>query len=229
MSYYFGILKFEIRWKTTCESTINMLAIIPICFWYIMDCIHSEILFWKKCHSENMARNVAVQFPSDLELQSMCACLFVYVNIWVSVCLSVCLSVGLSVWQCLSVCFHFVSGINCLRDLGSSSVQDATDATFSEPWRWPQPWNCWKYRRHVSRWISQEFYMETDVNKNGLECIRLLNEIICDFDQVFDYLKCKTRVPMLWIFSFLHYVCWKSQCTAVGLNELMSKLDNVAW
>ncbi|KAM7307893.1 adenylate cyclase type 2 [Ixodes scapularis] len=28
-----------------------------------------------------------------------------------------------------------------------------------------------------------EFYDETDVNKQGLECLRLLNEIICDFDK----------------------------------------------
>lgn len=32
--------------------------------------------------------------------------------------------------------------------------------------------------------VFQEFYNENDVNKQGLECIRLLNEIICDFDQV---------------------------------------------
>lgn len=31
----------------------------------------------------------------------------------------------------------------------------------------------------------KEFYDETDVNKQGLECLRLLNEIICDFDKVF--------------------------------------------
>ena len=30
----------------------------------------------------------------------------------------------------------------------------------------------------------REFYDETDVNKQGLECLRLLNEIICDFDKV---------------------------------------------
>ena len=30
----------------------------------------------------------------------------------------------------------------------------------------------------------KEFYTENDVNKQGLECIRLLNEIICDFDKV---------------------------------------------
>lgn len=30
----------------------------------------------------------------------------------------------------------------------------------------------------------KEFYVETDINKQGLECIRLLNEIICDFDEL---------------------------------------------
>ena len=30
----------------------------------------------------------------------------------------------------------------------------------------------------------KEFYDESDVNKQGLECLRLLNEIICDFDKV---------------------------------------------
>lgn len=30
----------------------------------------------------------------------------------------------------------------------------------------------------------KEFYDETDINKQGLECLRLLNEIICDFDKV---------------------------------------------
>ena len=34
----------------------------------------------------------------------------------------------------------------------------------------------------------KEFYDESDVNKQGLECLRLLNEIICDFDKVFKYL-----------------------------------------
>ena len=29
-----------------------------------------------------------------------------------------------------------------------------------------------------------EFYDENDVNKQGLECLRLLNEIICDFDKL---------------------------------------------
>lgn len=30
------------------------------------------------------------------------------------------------------------------------------------------------------------FYTECDVNKEGLECLRLLNEIIADFDEVQD-------------------------------------------
>lgn len=33
----------------------------------------------------------------------------------------------------------------------------------------------------------KEFYDESDVNKQGLECLRLLNEIICDFDKVCNY------------------------------------------
>ena len=35
----------------------------------------------------------------------------------------------------------------------------------------------------------KEFYTENDINKQGLECIRLLNEIICDFDKVRRILK----------------------------------------
>lgn len=34
-----------------------------------------------------------------------------------------------------------------------------------------------------------EFYDETDVNKQGLECLRLLNEIICDFDKVGNFIR----------------------------------------
>jgi len=30
----------------------------------------------------------------------------------------------------------------------------------------------------------KEFYDENDINKQGLECLRLLNEIICDFDKL---------------------------------------------
>lgn len=35
------------------------------------------------------------------------------------------------------------------------------------------------------------FYTECDVNKEGLECLRLLNEIIADFDEV----RARARVP----------------------------------
>jgi adenylate cyclase 2 len=30
----------------------------------------------------------------------------------------------------------------------------------------------------------KEFYVQSDINKNGLECLRLLNEIIAEFDLV---------------------------------------------
>ena len=46
-----------------------MLAIIPIRYRYLVDCIHCEIFLKKKCNSENMAKNVAAKFPPDLELQ----------------------------------------------------------------------------------------------------------------------------------------------------------------
>ena len=31
----------------------------------------------------------------------------------------------------------------------------------------------------------KEFYVQSDINKDGLECLRLLNEIIAEFDLVF--------------------------------------------
>lgn len=30
----------------------------------------------------------------------------------------------------------------------------------------------------------KEFYVQSDANKDGLECLRLLNEIIAEFDKV---------------------------------------------
>jgi hypothetical protein len=30
----------------------------------------------------------------------------------------------------------------------------------------------------------KEFYVQSDINKDGLECLRLLNEIIAEFDLV---------------------------------------------
>lgn len=37
----------------------------------------------------------------------------------------------------------------------------------------------------------KEFYTECDINQEGLECLRLLNEIIADFDEVRKKLKFK--------------------------------------
>lgn len=51
------------------------------------------------------------------------------------------------------------------------------------------------------------FYTECDVNKEGLECLRLLNEIIADFDEVIKLLakmdiyckiQCFTRSVSIW-------------------------------
>ena len=43
----------------------------------------------------------------------------------------------------------------------------------------------------------KEFYDESDVNKQGLECLRLLNEIICDFDKVCKYRISSNNAPIL--------------------------------
>ncbi len=39
-----------------------------------------------------------------------------------------------------------------------------------------------------------DFYHETDINSGGLECLRLLNEIIADFDEV-GYYECTNLTP----------------------------------
>lgn len=41
------------------------------------------------------------------------------------------------------------------------------------------------------------FYTECDVNKEGLECLRLLNEIIADFDEVIKLLSKMHRITYL--------------------------------
>lgn len=46
----------------------------------------------------------------------------------------------------------------------------------------------------------KEFYDENDVNKQGLECLRLLNEIICDFDKVI------TKLNVFKLFSNVFYI-----------------------
>lgn len=52
----------------------------------------------------------------------------------------------------------------------------------------------------------KEFYTESDVNKEGLECLRLLNEIIADFDEVL--------AASQWAECVFNY----SECNWVGNN-----------
>lgn len=49
----------------------------------------------------------------------------------------------------------------------------------------------------------KEFYTESDVNKEGLECLRLLNEIIADFDEVNNPHSCDLHI------LYMHSECWK--------------------
>lgn len=48
----------------------------------------------------------------------------------------------------------------------------------------------------------KEFYTESDVNKEGLECLRLLNEIIADFDEVNNFHSCRLHNIL-----HLHHEC----------------------
>lgn len=56
----------------------------------------------------------------------------------------------------------------------------------------------------------KEFYTESDVNKEGLECLRLLNEIIADFDEVMGcfFYTHNDAFPVL-----LHDFSWPLNCT----------------
>ena len=48
-----------------------------------------------------------------------------------------------------------------------------------------------------------EFYMELDANNQGMECLRLLNEIIADFDEVCWYCAFFTSVHGTWHWSLV--------------------------
>lgn len=52
----------------------------------------------------------------------------------------------------------------------------------------------------------KEFYDENDVNKQGLECLRLLNEIICDFDKVIIQLITKYYTTIVQCSNFFYVV-----------------------
>lgn len=51
------------------------------------------------------------------------------------------------------------------------------------------------------------FYTECDVNKEGLECLRLLNEIIADFDEVIKLLAKMAWTTHLLQNTVFHYIC----------------------
>lgn len=85
----------------------------------------------------------------------------------------------------------------------------------------------------------KEFYDETDVNKQGLECLRLLNEIICDFDKVINALRffgCRRRQsaaaapPSLrgWCRCDVKHLVWFPVSHARS-SIAISSTDDVAW
>lgn len=62
----------------------------------------------------------------------------------------------------------------------------------------------------------KEFYDESDVNKQGLECLRLLNEIICEFDKVCIASSVKSH--------FIRFLNITIDCSSLMLRRLTSEI-----
>lgn len=60
------------------------------------------------------------------------------------------------------------------------------------------------------------FYTECDVNKEGLECLRLLNEIIADFDEVINLL-----IKTDWITDLLQNKMFTTSVSIRGGKRLL--------
>ena len=52
-----------------------------------------------------------------------------------------------------------------------------------------------------------EFYVELEANNEGVECLRLLNEIIADFDEVQICLNLKKSISLPVVSIYTKYVC----------------------
>lgn len=69
----------------------------------------------------------------------------------------------------------------------------------------------------------KEFYTESDVNKEGLECLRLLNEIIADFDEVQDAVDTLTVNLTAVAFGFNYALkrCMRNERGRVELSSVL--------
>lgn len=64
----------------------------------------------------------------------------------------------------------------------------------------------------------KEFYTESDVNKEGLECLRLLNEIIADFDEVTEIISPHENNPR-WFLLLFHQRCTVQTCLIISVTK----------
>lgn len=70
----------------------------------------------------------------------------------------------------------------------------------------------------------KEFYSESSANRDGLECLRLLNEIISDFDEVWGRSVCGTKSLFCTCDSALYSRQLNSlPCSRVSLAQFLSK------
>lgn len=70
--------------------------------------------------------------------------------------------------------------------------------------------------------ILESFYTENNLNEQGLKCLQLLNEIICDFDQLLSCTPFKTIEKIKTIGSTYMAACFDvarrtSDCTIVSI------------
>lgn len=83
----------------------------------------------------------------------------------------------------------------------------------------------------------KEFYVQSDANNDGLECLRLLNEIIAEFDKVCDHgLVFKYSNDLLFFFASywirISLVVWKkSKQLVIRIWPLLDSIQvqNTEW
>lgn len=78
---------------------------------------------------------------------------------------------------------------------------------------------------------AESFYTENNLNKQGLNCLQLLNEIICDFDQLLSHPAFRTVEKIKTIGSTYMAACFDvtrrtSDCTIVSILVLLFKQAN---
>lgn len=79
------------------------------------------------------------------------------------------------------------------------------------------------HAQHAPTELAESFYTENNLNEQGLKCLQLLNEIICDFDQLLSHPAFRTIEKIKTIGSTYMAACFDvtrrtSDCTIVSIG-----------